>query len=98
MQALPGDRGTPAIVSDNVGGAVSAAALRAAYPKQVAVRTNKHCVLSELTSCWEKRADGRVGALIDCPQHVMRGRDTDCATVRITELGKCFRKAGKKGR
>jgi ribonuclease T2 len=97
MQALPGDRGTPALVSDNVGGAVSAAALRAEYPKRVALRANKDCILSEVTSCWEKRADGRVGALIDCPSHVMRGRDTACATLKITELGKCLRKAGKKG-
>jgi ribonuclease T2 len=41
MMALPGDRGTPQIVVNNVGGAVPAQSLRAAYSKQVALRMDK---------------------------------------------------------
>lgn len=43
MTALPGDRGTPSIVTDNIGGNVPAQALHDAYPKRVAVRTDKQC-------------------------------------------------------
>jgi hypothetical protein len=43
MTALPGEGGTPGIISGNVGGTVPNHQLRAAYHKQVAVRTDKQC-------------------------------------------------------
>ncbi len=41
MMALPGDRGTPQIIVNNVGGSVPAQSLRATYSKQVALRMDK---------------------------------------------------------
>jgi len=39
--------------------------------KKVAIMTNKFCQLQEITTCWEKLSDGRVGELIECPNHVL---------------------------
>ena len=43
MTALPGERGTPGIITANIGGTVPAQALHASYQKRVAVRTDKQC-------------------------------------------------------
>ena len=95
---LPGQRGTPEVLTKAVGGSVATAALRAAYSKRVALSADKQCRLTEVTTCWEKRPDGRVGKQIDCPEHVMNGRDRghQCASLRITQLGQCL--AGDGGR
>ena len=99
MASLPGDRGTPKLVSEHVGGDISAAELRRSYAKRVAVRADKQCRLSEVTSCWAKAPDGTVGQQVDCPEHVMKGRDTPaCASLRITQLGACLAGDGKKKR
>ena len=91
MQALPGNRGTPAIITASVGGSVPTSAVRNAYDKQVAIRTDKGCSLAEVTSCWMKAPDGTVGPQVDCPAHVMGGRDTHCSVLRITALGECLK-------
>ena len=41
MMALPGVRGTPQIIVNNVGGSVPAQSLRSTYAKQVALRLDK---------------------------------------------------------
>ena len=43
MRELPGDRGTPEMLTRNVGGTVDAAALRGEYRKRVALSADKHC-------------------------------------------------------
>jgi ribonuclease T2 len=74
---LPGDRGTPELIKANVGGSVSAAALRSSYAKRVAIKA--------------------IDAQVDCPDHVMRGRDSpNCSTIRINQLGQCMLDAKKK--
>lgn len=101
MSLLPGDRGTPAALSAHVGGSVSAAELRSAYAKRVALRADRSCRLAEVTTCWSKLADGRVGAQVDCPDHVMRGRDSPkCSSLLVTQLGQCLAAdaAKKRGR
>ena len=98
MGQLPGDRGTPSLLSNAVGGEVSAASLRAAYAKRVAVRTDRQCRLSEVTTCFAKNADGTVGPQVDCPEHVLRGRDTSCASIKVTQLGMCLATDGQKGK
>ena len=98
LQLLPGDRGTPAILTQNTGGSVGAAELRAQYGRRVALRADKACRLSEVTSCWSKGADGRIGVQVDCPEHVMRGRDNgSCSRLLIGALGQCFADDGKTG-
>jgi len=98
LSLLPGDRGTPEMITANVGGTVPASALRRTYAKRVAIMTDRACEISEITSCFSKLPDGRVGPQIDCPDHVMKGRDTSCATLRINQLGQCMVAAGKKKR
>ena len=94
LALLPGERGTPALIKSSVGGVVDAGALRASYAKRVAVKADQQCSLSEMTVCFAKQPDGRVGPQIDCPDHVMKGRDTPaCARLRIGQLGSCLRKA-----
>mmetsp|Transcript_1287 Transcript_1287/g.3968 ORF Transcript_1287/g.3968 Transcript_1287/m.3968 type:complete len:80 (+) Transcript_1287:1-240(+) len=47
--------------------------------------------LSEVTSCFAKGPNGTVGPQIDCPSHVMGGRDSGhCSRFVINELGKCL--------
>jgi ribonuclease I len=97
LSMLPGDRGTPTLLSQHVGGDVRTTDLRGAYPRRVGLRADEHCRLVEVTSCWEKLADGRVGKQCDCPEHVMRGRDsTSCATLRVTQLGQCLKADAEK--
>eukprot|EP00308_Calcidiscus_leptoporus_P012963 CAMPEP_0119363654 /NCGR_PEP_ID=MMETSP1334-20130426/10570_1 /TAXON_ID=127549 /ORGANISM="Calcidiscus leptoporus, Strain RCC1130" /LENGTH=223 /DNA_ID=CAMNT_0007379159 /DNA_START=114 /DNA_END=785 /DNA_ORIENTATION=- len=91
MLTLPGDRGTPRAIADHVGGEVPTSVVRNEYGKRVALRTDKQCGLSEVTSCWRKQADGTVGQQVDCPEHVIRGRDTKCASLRINQFGQCLR-------
>ena len=77
---------------------MAADALRASYAKRVALSADKACRLTEVTTCFEKRSDGRVGKQIDCPEHVMKGRDRPaCGTLRVTMLGQCLAGDGKKG-
>ncbi len=85
--------------SAQVGGEVDAAALRREYGRRVAIRGDKHCRLSEVTSCWAKAPGGTVGPQIDCPPHVMGGRDSPrCSKFVINELGKCLAGDGQKKR
>lgn len=82
---------TPAVLTNNAGGTVPASSLRSAYTRRVAIRADKHCRLAEVTSCWEKLPDGRLGGQVDCPDHVMRGRDsTKCSSFLVTALGQCM--------
>ena len=95
MKALPG-KGTPNEITSNVGKNLPVNDLRSAYPKRVAILADKSCRLTELTTCWSKGSDGSVGHLIDCPEHVMKGRDTHCSSVLINQLGACLHADGKK--
>ena len=56
MMALPGERGTPGLITANVGGAVRSGELRGAYSKRVAVRTDKHCRSACRVSKWRAPA------------------------------------------
>ena len=39
--------------------------------KKIAISSNQSCQLQELTTCWEKLPNGKVGEQIDCPDHVL---------------------------
>ena len=71
--------------------------------KAVAIRADKHCRLAEVTTCWQKAPDGKVGAQIDCPRHVLQGRDSAtqgsrCASIYVTALGQCLQADQAKGK
>jgi len=90
MKYLPGDRGTPKVITDSVGGEVNAETLRSEYGRKVAIRGDKQCRLSEVTSCFAKGPGGTVGPQTDCPPHVMAGRDSPrCSKFVINALGVC---------
>ena len=97
FKLLPGDRGTPALITANVGGSVSAVALRLSYAKRVAIKADRACQLTEVSTCWSKLPDGRLGPQMDCPEDVMKRRDTpSCSALRINQLGQCMLGAKKK--
>ena len=57
----------------------------------------------QVTTCWAKQPDGKVGAQLDCPAAVMKGRDTQtqtgkCATLYVTALGQCLLADANKGK
>ena len=45
---LPGHGGTPNIITNSIGMAVPTEAIRAAYPKQISILTDKKCRLREV--------------------------------------------------
>ena len=83
--------------TQRAGASVAADELREQYARRVAVRVDKACRLSEVTSCWSRTADGRLAEQVDCPDHVMRGRDSSsargggaCSSVLVGALGQCL--------
>ncbi len=92
MLACGGDRGTPPLLSRSVGGAIATDELRGNYPRRVAVRADRSCRLAEVTTCWQRRSDGRLGAMIDCPASVMQSRDRTkrCQSLHVAALGMCL--------
>ena len=55
------DRGTPKILVDNPGNKVNNEELRQAYKKKIALKCTKGCVLSEVLTCYARRADNKTG-------------------------------------
>lgn len=100
MDALPGDRGTPELLTKNVGGEVSQAELRKIYHYQVGIKADKQCRLEEVTTCWAKKPDGNIGHQVNCPAHVMSGgrNNCKCKQYHITKLGQCLAGDGTKGK
>ena len=88
---LPGSGGTPKIISQNVGGVISQKQLRGSYKKRVGIQADQLCRLKEVTTCWAKGPDGKVGEQVDCPLHVMTGgrNHSPCEFLKIVQLGQC---------
>ena len=62
--------------------------VKAGGPKRVAVQATPMCQLQELTTCWEKTSEGKVGNQVDCPLHVLgSGRNSsflnNCSKVSL---------------
>jgi ribonuclease T2 len=75
LLTLPGDRGTPKTLSDNIGKSVKATELRASFgqPESVVLSCDKHCGLSQVGICFENRDNGLPGARVACPKNVTEG-------------------------
>ena len=63
-------------------------------PKRAALMADKHCRLGEITTCWAKKADGTVGAQIDCPDHLLGSARNSavlsgCQRVHLDAAGSC---------
>lgn len=46
----------------------------------IAFKSDKFCRLEEITTCWEKQRDGRVGNQIPCPSHVLASARNNAIT------------------
>jgi ribonuclease I len=63
--------------------------------KRAAIKTDAHCRLEEITTCWSKTPAGFVGEPIDCPDHVLAsGRNSaimmsNCSRVWLDSAGSC---------
>ena len=64
-------------------------------PNMVAVKTDAHCRLEEITTCWQKLPDGTVGKQTVCPDHVLASArnsaimHNQCKLVWIDVAGSC---------
>lgn len=63
-------------VSNSIAGEIPIIKLNSIYEaigstKKVAIMTNNFCQLQEITTCWEKKEDGSIGKMIDCPAHLL---------------------------
>eukprot|EP00518_Triparma_eleuthera_P021648 CAMPEP_0197570982 /NCGR_PEP_ID=MMETSP1320-20131121/41645_1 /TAXON_ID=91990 /ORGANISM="Bolidomonas sp., Strain RCC2347" /LENGTH=200 /DNA_ID=CAMNT_0043133455 /DNA_START=362 /DNA_END=961 /DNA_ORIENTATION=+ len=61
--------------------------LRGAYPKKVAIKTDRRCRLAEITSCYARSSSlllgsTGVGRQIDCPEAILHFRDTTCKNIK----------------
>jgi hypothetical protein len=55
------DRGTPKILVDNPGKKVKSEDIRQSYKKKIGLKCTKGCVLSEVITCYTRRADNKSG-------------------------------------
>jgi ribonuclease T2 len=72
LLALPGDRGTPQNLTDNIGKKVKATELRAAFghPESVVLSCDAKCNLSQVGICLANGADGLPKDRVACPKNV----------------------------
>lgn len=85
-------KGTPAVISRNVGKKVALSELKDAFDKKVAIACTNACQLKEVFLCFEKRRDGLVGNAIDCSKDILKKDSCSknkCKDVYINEFGKC---------
>eukprot|EP00658_Telonema_sp_P-2_P047715 TRINITY_DN36315_c0_g2_i1.p1 TRINITY_DN36315_c0_g2~~TRINITY_DN36315_c0_g2_i1.p1 ORF type:complete len:250 (+),score=51.43 TRINITY_DN36315_c0_g2_i1:97-846(+) len=82
MLSLPG-KGTPELLVQNIGRDVSSSNLRAQYPRQVGIRTDRNGNLQEITTCFQKLSNGQVGLQVDCPLHVLQSALNNCRSAQL---------------
>jgi ribonuclease T2 len=77
---LPGEEGTPAALSANVGGKVAVSELRSAFgaPESVLLGCDTRCNLAEVGICFGVDASGKPTTPIACPQNAANGSINDC--------------------
>lgn len=85
------------VLSSSSGDSVDVDELLAEYggEKFVAVKADRFCRLEEITTCWEKLADGRVGNPRECPDHVLASArnsaimQNNCTRLWLDSPGSC---------
>ncbi|QAT86785.1 ribonuclease [Corallococcus coralloides] len=80
LLSLPGDQGTPAAITDNVGGSVALENLRAAFGQadSVAFACDPKCNLVEVGVCFLADEQRRPAARMTCPKSVTGGNTNSC--------------------
>ena len=80
LLSLPGDQGTPALLTDNVGKSVALDALRSAFQESgsVVFRCDDRCNLAEVGVCFGVGAQGKPTTRIPCPRNVTDSSSNSC--------------------
>ena len=98
LLALPGDKGTPKVLADNIGKKVTANDLRVAleHPESVVLSCDKDCNLSQVGICLESDAGGRPAGRVACPKNVTTGEydngcfiNNRCPAITIQDMNHC---------
>ncbi|PTL79943.1 hypothetical protein [Vitiosangium sp. GDMCC 1.1324] len=98
LLALPGDQGTPELLTKNIGGTVAATDLRAAFgaPESVMLSCDSSCNLSQVSICLTHAASGQPGTRTTCPSNVTSSTydngcfvDNRCPNVTLQAVGQC---------
>lgn len=102
LKRLPGDRGTPELLTKSVGGSVAAEALRASFgsPESVVLSCDASCNLQQVGVCLAHDAGGLPTTPVACPSIVTRSSyDNGCFTrgckqINVTRAGACAASPG----
>lgn len=97
LKALPGDQGTPDLLTRNIGGSVAATDLRAAFgsPESVMLSCDSSCNLTQVSICLTNAASGQPGTRTACPSNVTSSAYDNgcfvnhCQNVKIQAAGQC---------
>lgn len=107
---IPGDRGTPSVISNNLGKQVPLETLRSAFgdPKSTLLRCNAQCQLQGVGICFAHNSKYLPTRRIPCPQNTQTSSYDNgcvlqnCKHVMIQKWGQCSsttqRKAARKGK
>lgn len=97
LKALPGDQGTPALLTQNVGGTVSTTDLQAAFgsPESVMLSCDASCNLTQVSICLANGDSGQPGTRVACPNNTTSSSydngcfTQNCKAVTIQAAGQC---------
>jgi len=89
----PNQDGTPPALKAAAGDALELKIVRESYSNTVGIQLDDKCRLREVTTCFAKFPDGRVGQQVDCPEHVLLGsrnsNPSECSKVYLDKPGTC---------
>jgi ribonuclease T2 len=97
LKRLPGDQGTPDLLTQNIGGTVSATDLRAAFgsPESVMLSCDSSCNLTQVSICLTNGASGQPTTRTACPSNTTTSAYdngcfvNNCQNVTIQATGQC---------
>jgi ribonuclease T2 len=97
LNGLPGDQGTPELLTNSVGGSVEATELRAAFgaPESVMLSCDTSCNLTQVSVCLAHAASGLPASQTACPTNATSSPYDNgcfvnhCQRVKIQAAGQC---------
>lgn len=97
LKSLPGDQGTPALLTKSIGGTVATTDLQAAFgsPESVMLSCDSSCNLSQVSICMTNDASGLPSTRTACPSNATSSSYDNgcfvnkCQNVTIQSAGQC---------
>lgn len=97
LKGLPGDQGTPALLTKSVGGTVAATDLQAAFgsPESVMLSCDSSCNLTQVSICLANSSSGQPSTRTACPSNATTSAYdngcfvNNCQNVTIQAAGQC---------